>query len=52
MGAVSAIKYSELVYEKSKSVLSYQKDEVVGLILDSSFKSLSKLLIEIGHTQS
>jgi len=45
MGSVSAIKYSELIYDKSKTFLSYQNEEIVALILDSSFKSFSKLLV-------
>ena len=52
MGSASAIKYSEMVYDKSRTLLSYQNEEIIGLILDSSFKSFSKLLVEIGHTQS
>ena len=45
MGSVCAIKYAELIYDKYKTREYYEKEEIMGLVLDSSFKSLSQLLI-------
>lgn len=48
MGAASAIKYCELV--ETFQVSSQQ--EVIGVILDSCYKSFDKLAVEIGNRHS
>lgn len=44
MGSACAIKYCEMI--------GGYRDHVVGLILDSSFKSFSQLVCEIAYKQS
>lgn len=43
-----------MIYERSHLVKSksQEKDEIIGIILDSPFRSFSKLVVEIGSTQS
>ncbi len=49
MGAASAIKYCELVQTYR---LGHASQEVLGVILDSCFRSFDQLAMEIAHTHS
>jgi pimeloyl-ACP methyl ester carboxylesterase len=51
MGSVCAIKYCELMHQKYPLSANY-RDEILGLVLDSAFKSFSKLVVEIGNTKT
>ena len=49
MGSACAVKYCQMI-EKSRII--EEKEQVLGIILDSCFKSFSKLVVEIGNQQS
>lgn len=49
MGAASALKYCELMQNYRYN--DYKK-EILGIILDSCFKSFDKLAVEIGNKHS
>jgi len=49
MGSACAVKYCELM--RNQNWFGYRR-EIIGLILDSCFKSFSRLAVEIGHKHS
>lgn len=49
MGSASAIKYCELMQDYRW--YDY-RSEILGLVLDSCFKSFGKLAVQIGHKHS
>lgn len=49
MGSAAALKYCEHLIEKEHPDI---QSEIMGVILDSCFKSFSELAVEIGSSQS
>ena len=51
MGAVTAVKFNSLLFQEQKRGL-YGNINIVGLILDSAFVSLRRMVAEVGSRKS